>query len=153
MRDRERGTSILEIKIVLVIFTMTLLAAYSAYQSQRRCDRLVDGYAGDVLGCRRALEAVEPDLREATGVFADVADAVRIETTRGIAEYRLRDGVLTRSTEGDVRVVARNIGAFEVVPEGVGFRVRLGPGPREGRGGAGARLSTRIVPRIAEGGR
>jgi len=116
---RERGFTFYELMVVTVVMGMLAASTAGLAAALHRSERTAAAYVDDVTGLRRAVRALEDDLRAASSVAG--------------LPYELADGTLRRDGE----VLARNIAVFEVAQEGRLARVRLGLGPR--RGGASAR--------------
>jgi prepilin-type N-terminal cleavage/methylation domain-containing protein len=110
-RRREAGFSLYELMIVTAVMGGVAAAIAGVTHAVHKADRASAAYAQDLAELRRAVVAVERDLRAAAS-FEEL-------------RYGLDGGVLTR--EG--RVVARRIGGFRLEREGplVTARIELLP--------------------------
>ena len=104
-----RGFTLAELMIVMMMASIAIGALGGTAQMLYQTDRHTDAYVRDVSGLRKAVRMLESDLRAGTG-----------------AVYRLDGDRLLR----DDRLVARNIGTFELDREGALTVVRIGPAPR-----------------------
>lgn len=111
-RRREPGFSLYELMIVTAVLGGVAAALAGITHAVHRADRASAAYADDLAELRRAVTAVERDLRAARS----------IEDLR----YALEDGVLRRGGA----VVARRIGAFELTREGAVVTARIALSPR-----------------------
>ena len=109
---REAGFSLYELMIVTAVMGVVAAAIAGVTHAVHRADRVSAAYAEDLAELRRAVVAVERDVRAAASV----------EELR----YALDDGVLTR----DGRPVARRIGSFELTREGAVVTARIALLPR-----------------------
>ena len=117
----------MELAIVLVLVSAVTGISSGVVVTLRRSERLTRAYTDDINGLRRAVRAVEADLR------ADRGDTCRLE-----------DGNLLR---GDI-VLARRIERFEVERDGELWVARIGMMPRSETGAARRPLITlRVRPR------
>lgn len=112
MRRDEAGFSLYELMIVTAVLGGLAAALAGITHAVHRADRASAAYVEDLTELRRAVTAVERDLRAA----ASVADL----------RYVLDTGLLRR----DGQVVARRIGTFEVTQEGPVATARIGLLPR-----------------------
>jgi prepilin-type N-terminal cleavage/methylation domain-containing protein len=112
MRRREAGFSLYELMIVTAVLGGVAAALAGITHAVHRADRASAAYVEDLTELRRAVAAVERDLR-AAGSVADL-------------RYALDAGMLRR----DGQVVARRIGTFEVTQEGAVATARIGLLPR-----------------------
>jgi type II secretory pathway component PulJ len=109
---RDAGFSLYELMIVTAVLVTVSGTLAGITHAVHRADRVSAAYAEDLAELRRAVVAVERDLRAAKTV-ADL-------------RYTLGDGVLRR----DGKVIARRIGTFEVTQEGAVVTARIGLLPR-----------------------
>lgn len=112
-----KGFSLLELMIVTAVIALVAASLGGVASALHRTDRVTAAYVEDLAQLRRAVRAVERDLRASREVVYHRVDR---------AYYRLEDGRLLR----DRQVVARNIGLFEMTREGNLVTVRLGLEPR-----------------------
>ena len=96
----------------LGVLTVAALAIGGVTEGIRREDRISAAYTRDVRGLRRALQAVEADLREAQTISGHTIDG---------AAYRLDGDRLLR----DGHELARNIAHFSIEREGELATVRI----------------------------
>lgn len=112
-----RGFSLLELMIVTAVIALVSATLAGVASTLHRTDRVTAAYVEDLAQLRRAIRAVERDLRASRDVvYHRVGDIF----------YRLDDGRLLR----DEQVVARRIGLFEMVREDNLVTVRIGLQPR-----------------------
>jgi prepilin-type N-terminal cleavage/methylation domain-containing protein len=109
---REAGWTLLELMAVLAVLTIAALAIGGVTEGIRREDRISAAYTRDVRGLRRALQAVEADLREARAISGHTIDGVT---------YRLEGDRLLR----DGHELARNIAHFGIERVGERATVRI----------------------------
>ena len=122
-----RGFTLIELGIVVVLVAAIAVISGGMVVTLRTSERRTRAYADDITGLRRAVRAIETDLR-----------ANRSDTCR------LVDGELLR---GDV-VLARRIGRFEIHREGDVWVARIGMKPRRESGQARKPVVTvRVRPR------
>jgi len=109
---RVAGFSLQEVMIVTTLLGLVSATVAGLAAGLHRTDRVTAAYVEDLAGLRRAVAAVERDLREA----------------QSIAElhYELADDMLWR----DGVVMARRIGRFEVTEEHGVATARIGLLPR-----------------------
>lgn len=105
-----RGYTLVELLIASAMIGVVVSVAGGVGASLHGADKHTDAYVADLDGLRRAVRTIERD----------------IHAGRGLADYRLEDGVLLRGG----RVLARNIATFERERDGELVTVRLGPGLR-----------------------
>ena len=108
-----RGFSLLELMIVTAVIALIAASLGGVASALHRTDRVTAAYVEDLGQLRGGLRAIERDLRASREVIYHRVDDVY---------YRLDRGRLLR----DDRVVARNIGLFEMKREGDLVTVRLG---------------------------
>lgn len=109
---RDAGFSLYELMIVTAVFGLVAAAIAGLTHAVHRADRASAAYTEDLAELRRAVVAVERDLRAASS-----ADDLK---------YALDGGVLKR----DGRPVARRIGSFEVRQDGDVATARIALQPR-----------------------
>lgn len=112
-----KGFSLLELMIVTAVIALVAAGLGGVASTLHRTDRVTAAYVEDLAQLRRAVRAVERDLRASREVVYHRVDDVF---------YRLDDGRLLRDRE----VVARRIGLFEMTREGDLVTVRIGLQPR-----------------------
>lgn len=108
----ERGFTLMEVLIATAAFGATIFVATGLVTTIRSTESFSRAYGGDLRGLRRAVRAIETDLRTA-------ADP-------GEIDVRLEGDRLVRGG----RVLARNVAAFEVTRDGPLARVRIALGSR-----------------------
>lgn len=109
---RAAGFTLQEIMIVTTLLGLVAATVAGLASGLHRADRVTAAYVEDLAGLRRAVAAVERDLRAAR--------------SHRELRYELADGVLWRDGE----VVARRIGRFEVTEAGGVATARIGLLPR-----------------------
>ena len=109
---RAAGFTLLELMIVVVLTVTVSGAVLFVVKSLQDGERLSAAYTQDLNGLRRAVRAVENDLRHAK----QVSDL----------DWHLEEGRLRRGKQ----VVAHNIATFDLKPEGDRVQVRIALGPR-----------------------
>jgi prepilin-type N-terminal cleavage/methylation domain-containing protein len=107
-----RGFTLIELLVVIVVMTTVTGSVLTVASTVHREERLSAAYAQDVHGLRRAVQALERDLRTAPGPKA--------------FSWALRDGDLCR----DGALLARNVARFDVEWEAERATVHLALGPR-----------------------
>ena len=132
---RQAGFSLQELMIVTAVLALVATTVAALTGSLHRTDRVTAAYVEDLAGLRRAVVAVERDLREARSV-----DELR---------YELDGDVLRR----DGKVVARRIGLFEVEQEQGVATARVGLRPRAEAATREAVVTTSVRLRRGEGPR
>jgi prepilin-type N-terminal cleavage/methylation domain-containing protein len=153
MRRSDRGFTLLELLVVVVVLGTTLAAVGTTLASTHRADRACESRALDLVGLGRALAALEGDLRESTDVRVESPVRLLLTTTRGAVEYRVLEGALERVAGGRVSPLARDMLDLRVTREGplVRATIRLArerlPGKRK------AEATTLVAPRAWREGR
>jgi type II secretion system protein J len=109
---REAGFTLMELMIVIAMFGFVASICGAMAGALHRTDQHTAAYVDDVSDLRRAVRAVERDLRSATSL--DELD------------YRLEDDRLLRNGHE----LARRIGCFEMTEAGGLATVRMGLAPR-----------------------
>ncbi len=126
MRRREKGFSLYELMIVTAVLGVVTAALAGVTHAVHRADRVSAAYVEDLTELRRAVAAVERDLRAASSI-----DDLR---------YALDGGVLKRDGEA----VARRIATFELTQEGAVATARIGLLPRTEAATRKALVSTSV---------
>ncbi len=126
---RERGHSMVELMIATTLLASFFAVVTSFGAQSRRSDRLAAAYVEDLTQCRRALESLEGDIRQARRVEYS-GDALRVYLPEEVVDYRLRDGALTRTLGGRTTVVARRIGGLKAMQDGRLVKLRVAIQPR-----------------------
>jgi len=132
---RVAGFTLQEVMIVTTLLGLVSATVAGLAAGLHRTDRVTAAYVEDLAGLRRAVAAVERDLREA----------------RSIAElrYELADDVLWR----DRVVLARRIARFDVTEENGVATARVGLLPRAEAATREAVITTSVRLRRGEGAR
>jgi prepilin-type N-terminal cleavage/methylation domain-containing protein len=139
---RQRGLTLIELMISLVLIGAISVVIGGLALDAQHTGTLAAAYAQDVTETRRALDAVERDLRAATDVA--VTPFGLVATTDGAhVAWTLDRGSLRR---GDV-VVARNIAAFDVRRDGACYVVSIALGHRAPNATRTARVEAVVRPR------
>ena len=140
---RQRGLTLLELMGTLTLLgAVTLVAAALSFDAQRTHD-LGAAYANDIAETRRALEAVERDVRCAHEVRVD-GKAVVVATDAGDVVWTLDGKALRRGSE----VMARNIARFDTHRAARGVvDVRIELGRRSPDARASASVETTVAMR------
>jgi prepilin-type N-terminal cleavage/methylation domain-containing protein len=112
-----KGFSLLELMIVTAVIALVAASLGGVASVLHRTDRVTAAYVEDLAQLRRAVRAVERDVRASREVVYHRVDDVF---------YRLDNGRLLR----DDQVVARHIGLFEMKREDDLVTVRVGLLPR-----------------------
>jgi len=110
---RARGFTLVELMVAVSVLGVVLATMGGVAATLHREERTSNAYVEDLAGLRRAVRAVEADLR--------------LAATTDDLDVRLEGGVLYRGGS----VLARNVALFEVAEAGDGLaRVRIGLGRR-----------------------
>jgi prepilin-type N-terminal cleavage/methylation domain-containing protein len=145
---RQRGFTLLElVGSLALIASISVVAGGVALHAKETTD-LASSYANDVAEVRRALGAVERDLRGAREAWTRPDSLVAV-TDSGCVSWTLADGSLMR----DGAVLARNVAEFhsERRPDGC-VRVTIRLGRRAANAARVATVSTSVLVRAAAGG-
>lgn len=123
---REAGFCLYELMIVTAVLVTVTGALAGITHAVHRADRVSAAYVEDLTELRRAVVAIERDLRAARSI-----DDLR---------YALDGGALKR----DGQIVARRIGMFELTQEGAVATARIGLLPRAEVATRSATVSTSV---------
>lgn len=122
---RQRGWTLIELMGSLsLIGTVCVVVGGLALQAEHTRD-LGAAYASDIAGSRRALDAVERDLRAAHDVRV-AANSLVAQTDAGDVVWKLEGTSLRRGDE----VLARNVATFDAKRDGDVVEVSLALGRR-----------------------
>lgn len=136
---RERGWTMIELVVSLGVISAVAAVAAALTHDARRTADLASQYETDVTSMRRALAAVEADIRCARDVRADAASLVA-STDAAEVDWRLASGALVRAGT----VVARNVAAFEASRRGDVVDVTIELGRRSNDATRAARVTTAV---------
>jgi hypothetical protein len=141
---RDRGFTLLELIGSLALVATTGLVSAALVLDAHRTRDLGDAYANDVTETRRALDAIERDLRGARDVTIDGTHLV-VATGEGDVTWDLDGKSLRR---GEV-VMSRNVAAFETKRDGDRVDVTLVLGARSEHSRSKASVATSVYLRAA----
>lgn len=155
MTRGERGFTIIETMAAVALLAILLGLAAETFGRILVENRLARDCAEDVMAVRRALSAIERDLREARGVTitAGPAAALEVATEAGPVVYRLRAGALERISSGRTAPLARNVEALDLERDGSLVRAAIRLGKRSGEAGRRAVAGTAVRLRAEGAGR
>jgi Tfp pilus assembly protein PilE len=105
---RQSGFTLIELMGWCALSAILLTSILSISTQLRISDRVAAEYVSDLTQCRRALHAVEWDVRCAKRVET-TASSIRIHSATRSIDYVLENGVLTRTISGITRIVGRRI--------------------------------------------
>ena len=139
---RERGLTMIETMTAVALLGGLCIAVGGLALDAKRTSDLGAAYALDVSETRRALGAVEDDLRAASEVRIEPA---KLFVSRDGADVRwMLEGTSLRR---DGVVLARNVATFDATQDGACVRVAVALGRRSPDARRTARVETVVHPR------
>lgn len=145
-----RGHTLLELMIATTVLGSFFALLTPIGAQLHRSDRLAADYAEDLTGCRRALQVLEGDLRQASAVETR-GEVLRIHLPDQRIDYHLEAGTLTRTAGGRTGVVARRIGTLRATQTGRLVALSVAIQPRAAEPGHEAKVHTTVY--LRNGGR
>jgi hypothetical protein len=148
----QRGWTLVELTTSLALTSVIAVLVGGLMLGAEKARDLGGAYAQDVAESRRALDAIERDVRGARDVRTAGGTLVVTAADEHVS-YAVAGRALTRTTRGEERTLARNVAALRASRDGALVTVTLEFGRRDPNAARAAAVSTSARMRCAEDAR